>query len=432
MYNYAFILGREYKLSLAELGHIFGFENMISYNPKIAIFNLDKKLNSSDILTIGGTTRIIEIISEINPAEFPVKIIENIEKNFAENSKFSFAMASFGVNFPFVENGMRIKKTLSKNFSVRLLNSKNENIHSAVFKKEKLSKSGTEFCLVKMEENWEKNFSKNEEIWNFSQKSEKFYFGKTIACQDIDAYSRRDTAKNRDMITGMMPPKLVQMMINFLSKNWQKNGIYDPFCGLGTTLIEALNMGILKIAGSDINAEMVNNSLDSVENFIHEEIAWQTKILMAWGTPNKDFSEVETDFFVLDATKISEAFGENEIPKNINIISEGYLGKIIKKDEINQDMVFAERRNIVRLYEKFFEELKKSDYKGQIVMSLPFWKVRDVYIYIENIVEILDKNGFKIENLLPRELNLNTKNGSLLYRRESQNVGREIIKIVKK
>lgn len=221
-------------------------------------------------------------------------------------------------------------------------------------------------------------------------------------------------------------------MINFLSKNSQKNGIYDPFCGLGTTLIEALNMGILKIVGSDINAEMVNNSLDSVENFIHEEMAWQTKILMAGGTPNKDFSEVETDFFVLDATKISKAFGENEIPKNINIISEGYLGKIMKKDEINQDMVFAERRNIVRLYEKFFEELKKSDYKGQIVMSLPFWKVRDVYIYIENIVEILDKNGFKTENLLPRELNLNTKNGSLLYRRENQNVGREIIKIVRK
>lgn len=40
-------------------------------------------------------------------------------------------------------------------------------------------------------------------------------------------------------------------------------------------------MGILKIVGSDINTEMVNNSLDSVENFIHEEIAWQTKILMA-------------------------------------------------------------------------------------------------------------------------------------------------------
>ena len=48
------------------------------------------------------------------------------------------------------------------------------------------------------------------------------------------------------------------------------------------------------------------------------------------------------------------------------------------------------------------------------------------------ILTRFEQNGFKIESLLPRELELNTKNGSLLYRRESQNVGREIIKIVKK
>ena len=65
-------------------------------------------------------------------------------------------------------------------------------------------------------------------------------------------------------------------------------------------------------------------------------------------------------------------------------------------------------------------------------MSFPFWKVQNVYIFVENISEIVEQNGFKIESLLPRELELNTKNGSLLYRRESQNVGREIIKIVKK
>ena len=65
-------------------------------------------------------------------------------------------------------------------------------------------------------------------------------------------------------------------------------------------------------------------------------------------------------------------------------------------------------------------------------MSFPFWKVQNVYVFLENISEIVEQNGFKIESLLPRELELNTKNGSLLYRRESQNVGREIIKIVKK
>ena len=65
-------------------------------------------------------------------------------------------------------------------------------------------------------------------------------------------------------------------------------------------------------------------------------------------------------------------------------------------------------------------------------MSFPFWKVQNVYIYMDEISEIISKNGFQIESLLPRELNLNTKNGSLLYRRESQNVGREIVKIIKK
>lgn len=221
MYKYAFILGREFKLSLAELGHIFGFENIISHNEQIAILELQSELSSQTILSLGGTKRILRIIEEINPEEFAIKIIEEIEKNFEKNSKVSFALASFAVDFPKLESGLRIKKTL-KNYQTRLANSKNENIHSAVFKREKLAKTGTEFGLL--------------------QFASDFYFTKTIACQDIDAYSRRDTNKNRDMQTGMMPPKLVQMMINFLSKNSLKNGIYDPFCGLGTTLIEALNM----------------------------------------------------------------------------------------------------------------------------------------------------------------------------------------------
>ena len=78
--------------------------------------------------------------------------------------------------------------------SIRLVNIKNENINAASFKKEKLSKTGHEYSLIIIGSNG--------------------YIGRTLACQDIDAYAKRDTAKSRDMITGMMPPKLVQMMIN--------------------------------------------------------------------------------------------------------------------------------------------------------------------------------------------------------------------------
>ena len=407
---FAFILGREYKLSLAELIHIFGQQNLRDFNEEIAIFELEK-LDSKAILMLGGTTRIIQIMSETTPESFATDAIGILSKK-EKNSKFSFALAAFGLKFPLADAGMRIKKTLAKNFSVRLLNAKNENIHSAVFKREKLAKTGTEISLIHI--------------------AEKNYLGFSLACQDIDAYSRRDTAKNRDMVTGMMPPKLVQMMINFLSENTQKNGVYDPFCGLGTTLIEAVNRGITTVFGSDISPEMVTNSEESLNNFIAEEKKWQERIKAAGGTPQKDFSNLVARIFPLDATIIEKAFVDEKIPKNINIISEGYLGRIMRKEEMTQDIVFSERRAISRLYEKFFQSLARAKFSGEIVMSFPFWKVQNVYVFLENISEIVEQNGFKIESLLPRELELNTKNGSLLYRRESQNVGREIIKIVKK
>ena len=50
---------------------------------------------------------------------------------------------------PLADIGMRMKKTLSADFSVRFLNAKNENIHSAVFKREKLGKTQTEFVILK-------------------------------------------------------------------------------------------------------------------------------------------------------------------------------------------------------------------------------------------------------------------------------------------
>lgn len=238
------------------------------------------------------------------PEAFATEVLSILQK---ENSreKIVFALAAFGQKIPLVEMGMRLKKTLSKNASVRFLNAKNENIHAAVFKKERLAKTHNEYVLLASPEN--------------------FFFGRTIACQDIDAYTRRDFGKERDMNVGMMPPKLVQMMINFLSERTQKNGIYDPFCGLGTTLIEAANCGIYTVAGSDISVEMVKNSQKSFADFIREERVWQERILAAGGVPKKDFSQVHSEFFALDATKIDRAFSNFGISKNINIVSEGYL-----------------------------------------------------------------------------------------------------------
>lgn len=138
--KYAFILGREYKLSLAELIHRFGYDNLIDYNQEISIFELEENLSANTIFSLGGTTRIIQILNETKPETFATDVIAHIEQN-EKNSKIHFALANFGLKFPLLDTGMRMKKTLSKNFSVRFLNAKNENIHSAVFKREKLAKT---------------------------------------------------------------------------------------------------------------------------------------------------------------------------------------------------------------------------------------------------------------------------------------------------
>jgi len=49
--------------------------------------------------------------------------------------------------------------------------------------------------------------------------------------QDINAYTKRDFGKKRDMDTGMLPPKLAQMMINIANNGKQEiTSLYDPFC----------------------------------------------------------------------------------------------------------------------------------------------------------------------------------------------------------
>ncbi len=80
----------------------------------------------------------------------------------------------------------------------------------------------------------------------------------TIWVQDIDAYTRRDINRERSMSVGMMPPKLAQIMVNLGTEGDRALQIWDPFCGLGTTLIEASHMGHAYLLGSDISDEMVS------------------------------------------------------------------------------------------------------------------------------------------------------------------------------
>ena len=420
---FAFTLGREWKISLAELIALFGIDAYQSHSETIALFQIiwySTEQLQRKFLNIGGSIRIIEILWNSSVSTFPTDVLEYL-RNRKETHKIDFALGADGTEFRLSDIGLRIKKTMQENgTSIRLVNIKNENINAASFKKEKLAKTGNEYNLLV--------------LWEIG------YIGRTLSCQDIDAYAKRDTTKSRDMIIGMMPPKLVQIMINLAigQQNIQRTtnpiSIYDPFCGLGTTLIEAANMGINRVYGSDLSSDMVRSTEQSLDEYIREERVWQDRILKAGGTPNKDFSDFHSNIIQLDACNIWTVVEKISIPKipfsNISIVSEWYLGEIMRPHEITLDKVKEERRKLERLYSRFFDGLNKANFCNSIVMTFPFWNINGTYSYFSEIYDVLENHGFEVISLLPWEMKLNTMKWSLLYRRENQTVGREIVKII--
>ena len=203
---YAFTLGREWKLSLAELLSIFGADTYRANNETIALLSIES-LNSTELVNtfrkIGGSVRVIEILDETDERRFATDVISHLQSSTPKHqegeehsrTKITFALGAYSIEFRLSDIGLRIKKTLQEGGqSARLVNTENENINAASFKKERLSKSKNEFNIISL--------------------GNTIYLGRTLVCQDIDAYSHRDTAKSRDMIVGMMPPKLAQILIN--------------------------------------------------------------------------------------------------------------------------------------------------------------------------------------------------------------------------
>ena len=68
----------------------------------------------------------------------------------------------------------------------------------------------------------------------------------------------------RDDFSGMLPPKLAQIMINLAQVQNPEALIIDPFCGSGTILSEALLMGYKDLLGSDISPKAIADTYKNI------------------------------------------------------------------------------------------------------------------------------------------------------------------------
>lgn len=111
------------------------------------------------------------------------------------------------------------------------------------------------------------------------------------------------------------------------------------------------------------------------------------------------------------------------------IVTEGYLWEVMTQKNISLDRIEKQRESLTKIYEWFFAGLSKIKFKGNVVISFPFWEIKWKYFYFEEIYSILEKYC-EVESLLDESTWFYpTKVGSLLYKREKQLVWREIFKL---
>ena len=117
-------------------------------------------------------------------------------------------------------------------------------------------------------------------------------------------------------------------------------------------------MGVSRVYGSDLSSDMTRSTESSLAEYIAEERMWQERIIKVGGTPNRDFSNFQSNITQLDAREVTTAKSKLAIPgipfENIVIISEGYLGEIMRPHEITLDKAKEERRKLERMYNDFF------------------------------------------------------------------------------
>lgn len=397
---YAFELGRVKNLCLAELNSVLGEENFVEAVWEFAIFDLktDSSKTPLDLEALqnrlGGTIKIAEVVDVLDREAKNQGIQDSIEKLLTENlkdasGKIPFAISAINIHGDsrnFLKFFLNFSKKILKSFELncRFVNKPWMNPSPAQVYKSKAIQKGIDLTIIR---------------------GKSLYLAKSITIQNIDAYSARDFDKPfRDARMGMLPPKLAQTMINFAP---EAKFIFDPFCGSGTILLEALLQGKQAI-GSDIDYTAIDGTKKNIE-WLKENFPKALKAVHG-----EKAESITAEAFQSDAGDLTE----ESIPKEVDtIVTEGYLGlpasRIIPPEER------AKRFDEISLLHSSW--LKNFKRPLTIVLSLPaFATGNSKHDFFPDPKEFFSHLGYKIMN---KEI--------LVYDREDQYIAREIV-ILKK
>lgn len=423
MNKYFFILGRNPTLSLAEIISVFD-RKKIQYTidaffPEVLILSCNNSLDIASLTSIlGGVVKIGVIMDEAGLKGEGVEAEEVfsgnnlIKKYFPQNKRyprFGISIYDAGGDRQYVvqlEKHLKklnifIKKNLQKlGFKTGFLKIKDRYLSSVSVAKNRLITNGVEIVLLSGKNN----------IW----------IGKTLSVQEFSSFSFRDYLRpEKDKKSGIMPIKLARTMIN-LAKLDHNGAIFDPFCGSGTIIQEAVILGYKNIYGSDISTKAIADTTRNIDwlfsNYIHlNRSSYNIKIR-------------ETDVRLLTAD-----FPRDSIDA---VVTEPYLGPpLYQKPDVVQIQKIQSDLNLLYIsaFANFTKILKPD---GKIIIIFPVFETEGQLYFLEILDRIKNFNFIQHDFFpkIPRniiQLYL-TKRNTILYGSKDQFFKREILAFTKK
>ncbi|MBR1939675.1 methyltransferase domain-containing protein [Candidatus Saccharibacteria bacterium] len=375
--QYLAILGREPKLSLAELEALFGAQNVSKINRQLAKINTEH-LNLS---RLGGTIKAAEILEQPLADYFANLPAGKITLGFSDYSKNANTKKTWQL-------ALKYKNLLKRHGrNVRLIPATDATISSATAHHNQLGEKLNHIEIIKFDD----------------------IFASSIGTQNITAYAKRDQQRPaRDAFVGMLPPKLAQIIINLATTGAKTGTVLDPFCGTGVVLQEAALMGY-SAYGSDLSEKMVKYSQRNLDWLVEK-------------TPKLQKSQAPAvNIEVGDATDHSWQSAKIDF-----VASEIYLGHPLSAAPA--DIKFKElKQDAESLLRTFLKNIAPQITSGtQLALATPAWLRPDGSYKGVDILDEIDNLGYNAIKYL------NATQSDLLYHRENQIVARQIIVLRKK
>lgn len=384
------ILGRQPALGRAELESLYGSDNVVNLSENIVGLNLDTK--DVEFSRLGGTiklAKLLTVLSADNWAKIEKYLLKTTPEhiNYLPEGKLQLGLSVYGLNVSINEiqkTGLKIKKVLkNKGRSVRLIPNKELSLNSAqVFHNKLTGPLGWELLVIKYDQ--------------------EVILAQTTDIQDIEAYAARDQSRpKRDARVGMLPPKLAQIIINLA--NPPKNGaVLDPFCGTGVILQESQLVGC-EAYGTDLDPRMVEYS--------GANISWlQDK-----------FKPLGQSWRIEEADAVTYKW-----PYEFDVIAtETYLGRPFSS-EPTPDVLTEVMNDVNYIHKKFLLNVARQTRPGfRMCVAVPAWKTKNGFKHLKTLDNLADLGYTRLSFV-------HAQSNELIYHREDQIVGRELVVLIRK